>query len=59
MKHGHYTCRVHHPTSDGTWWYYNNSHLRLATPAEVNATARVRGNVERSYLVFYEKRGAK
>ena len=58
VKHGHYTCRVHHPASGGTWWYYNNSHRRLATPAEVNATARVRGNVERAYLVFYEKRSA-
>ena len=58
VKTGHYTCRVHHPASGGTWWYYNNSHRRLATPAEVNATARVRGNVERAYLVFYEKRGA-
>ena len=58
VKTGHYTCRVHHPASGGTWWYYNNSHRRLATPAEVNATARVRGNVERAYLVFYEKRSA-
>ena len=52
---GHYTARIHCPTTAGDWWYYNNSLRRLATPAEVDTTADITGVAERSYLLLYDK----
>ena len=54
-KTGHYTCRIRYPASNGTWWYYNNSTRRTATAGEIHTTSKIMGNVERSYLAFYEK----
>ena len=54
-KSGHYTCRIHYPASNGTWWYYNNSERRQATPHELLTIGPVRGNAERAYLLFYER----
>ena len=54
-KFGHYTCRIRYPASSGNWWYYNNSTRRTASTGEIHTTSLVMGNVERSYLAFYEK----
>ena len=54
-KNGHCTCRIRYPASNGTWWYYNNSTRRTATAGEIHTTSKIMGNVERSYLAFYEK----
>ena len=47
---GHYTSLVRFPTRDGLWWYYNNRNRRAARDADLRTT-----DVERAYLVFYEK----
>jgi ubiquitin C-terminal hydrolase len=51
---GHYTCRMHCPTTAGEWWHYINSTRRLASPSEIETTTPVRGTTERSYLLLYE-----
>ncbi len=52
---GHYTARIHCPTTTSDWWYYNNALRRVATATEVDTTARLQGTVERAYLLLYER----
>ena len=50
ISRGHYTCRIHFPTADGTWWYYNDSVRRLATEDDLRTS-----EYEKSYVLMYEK----
>ena len=55
---GHYVTIAKHATANGSWWIYDDSDCRAATPEQVAANsvyARTR-QLLKSYVLFYEKR---
>ena len=49
-SHGHYTCRIYHPTPEGNWWYYNDNMRRVAHERDLLTNPS-----EKSYVLIYEK----
>ena len=49
-----------HETDTGTWWLYNDSERREATPEQLTTTCPFErsGLQMKSYVLFYEKRPA-
>ena len=55
---GHYFTVARHETNTGTWWLYNDSERKEATPEQVTTTGiwTRSGEQMKSYVLFYEKR---
>ena len=55
VQSGHYTARIHHPTANGEFWYYNNTMRRLATERELQTDGPEQHCPERSYVLIYDR----
>ena len=58
VQAGHYFTVARHETNTGTWWLYNDSERKEATPEQVTTTGiwTRSGEQMKSYVLFYEKR---
>ena len=48
-KGGHYTARIHFPTRDGGFWYYNNTTRKIASEEDMRTDS-----FEKSYIMIYD-----
>ena len=57
VESGHYITLAKHETDTGSWWLYNDSERKEASPEQVATTVGYRSwTVMKSYILFYEKR---